>query len=63
MKFAELKDLTVDELRKRSHQLREELFQARMKNQMGQLASPIQVRKLRRQIAQVTTAMNHKLAH
>lgn len=62
MKFAEMKDLTVDELRKKDREMRESLFQARMKNQMGQLNNPLQVREIRRDIARIQTVMNQKLA-
>ena len=62
MKFAEYKDLTVDELRKKSRELSESLFETRMKNQMGQLNNPVMVRQVRRDIARVQTALSQKLA-
>jgi large subunit ribosomal protein L29 len=62
MLFSEIKDLTVDELRKRSRQLREELFELKMKHSLGQVSSPIQIRHKRRDLARVLTAMNSKLA-
>jgi large subunit ribosomal protein L29 len=62
MKFSEIKDLTVEELRKRRQQLNEEMFQMKMKHSLGQVSSPIEIRKMRRALAQVLTAMNAKLS-
>jgi large subunit ribosomal protein L29 len=62
MKFTEIKDLTVEELRKRSQQLREDMFQVKMKHSLGQVASPIDIRKARRDLARVLTALNAKLS-
>jgi large subunit ribosomal protein L29 len=62
MKFSEIKDLTVEELRKRSQHLSEELFQVKMKHSLGQVSSPIEIRKVRRDLARVNTAMNAKLS-
>ncbi len=61
MKFTDIKDLTVDELRKRESGLRNELTLARMKGKMGQLASPIEIRNKRRDIARIKTALASKL--
>lgn len=61
MTFAEIKDLTSDELRKRYNQIREDLFEARMKHSMGQLGNPIEVRQKRRDVARLLTAINMKL--
>lgn len=57
MNFADLKGMTVDDLRLRLGELREQLFLSRMKNSMGQLASPIEIRKARRDLARVLTAI------
>ncbi len=62
MKYQEVKDLTVDELRKKERELRGELFQATMKNALGQLGSPISIRATRRNIAKLKTAQSQKLA-
>jgi|GEM_PF-573602 len=61
MKFAEIKDLTSDELRKKQAQLRDELFQAKMKHSLGQIGNPIEIRDRRRALARVLTAINLKL--
>ena len=61
MKFEEIKELTSSELRKRVVQLREELFQARMKHTLGQLGNPIEIRDKRRDLARLKTALHMKL--
>ena len=62
MKYNDVKDLTVDELRKKERELRTELFNGKMKNSLGQLASPISIRAARRNIARLKTAQSQKLA-
>ncbi|MBS1972185.1 MAG: 50S ribosomal protein L29 [Bdellovibrionales bacterium] len=62
MKFTEIKDLSVAELKKKRAGLSEELFQARIKNTIGQLSSPIEIRNLRRDIAKINTAIVKKVA-
>jgi large subunit ribosomal protein L29 len=62
MKFTEIKDLSVVELKKKRAGLSEELFQARIKNTIGQLSSPIEIRNLRRDIAKINTAIVRKVA-
>lgn len=62
MKFVEIKDLSVSELKKKRAALSEELFQARIKNSIGQLSNPIQIRDLRRNIAKINTAIVKKVA-
>lgn len=62
MKFVEIKDLSVAELKKKRTTLSEELFQARIKNSIGQLSNPLVIRDLRRNIAQINTAIVKKVA-
>lgn len=62
MKYSEIKDLTVEELKKKSAELRGELFEMNMKNQLGQLGNPLQIRFARRNISRVETALTKKLA-
>lgn len=61
MKFTDIKELTSTELRKRVVQLREELFESRMKHSLGQLANPLDIRKKRRDLARLKTALEMKL--
>lgn len=60
MKFTEIKDLSVTELQKKRALMSQELFDARMKNTVGQLANPIVIRQLRRNIARLNTAIVSK---
>ena len=62
MKYQDVKDLTVDELRKKERGLRTELFESKMKNALGQLGNPISIRAVRRNIAKLKTAQSQKLA-
>lgn len=62
MKFADIKDLTVDELKKRDRQLREELFETTMKHSLGQLSDTLIIRRMRKDIARIQTALTQKLA-
>lgn len=62
MKFKEIKGFSVDELNKKLKELRGELFESRMKNELGQLGNPIQIRDTRKNLARVQTALTQKLA-
>lgn len=62
MKFNEIKDLTVEELKKRERSLKSELFMVKMKHALGQVSNPLLVRSLRKDIAKVKTSINQKLA-
>jgi large subunit ribosomal protein L29 len=62
MKFTEIKDLSVVELKKKRANLADELFQAKIKNSIGQLANPLEIRKLRKNIARLNTAIVRKVA-
>ncbi len=61
MKYTELKDLTVEELRKRERTSRKELTDIKLKHVMGQVANPIEIRFKRRDIARVKSALSAKL--
>lgn len=60
MKFEEIKDLTVEELRKRRISTAEELFQLKMKHSLGQVNNPIEIRNRRKDIARIKTALSMK---
>ena len=57
MKFTEIKDMSVTELKKKRSTLSEQLFEARMKNSIGQMANPLTIRQLRRDIARINTVI------
>ena len=60
MKFVDIKGKTEVELKKDNRKFCEELFELKMKNSLGQLNSPIEIRKKRRDIARVKTAITQK---
>ncbi len=60
MKYVEVKEMSSQELLKSRKSFREELFQMKMKNSLGQLGSPIEIRFLRRKIARINTAIAAK---
>ena len=60
MKFNEIKGLSADELRKKLAQAKEDLFNSRMKNTLGQLGNPMTIRGLRRDVARIETALKMK---
>jgi large subunit ribosomal protein L29 len=62
MKFVDIRDLTVEELKNREKTLSEESFQLKMKHSLGQVGNPIQIRMIRRDLARVKTALSSKLA-
>jgi large subunit ribosomal protein L29 len=57
MKFKDMKGLSVKELNRKLVELKKELFQAKMKNQLGQLGNPVSIRFLRKDIARCATAV------
>lgn len=56
MKYEELAGLSASELLKKKKDVRQQLFAARMKNALGQLTNPMEIRELRRDIARLNTA-------
>jgi large subunit ribosomal protein L29 len=58
----ELRDLSVDELRHREHELEDQLFRMRMQKALGQLDVPLKVRAARRDLARVKTVLRQKTA-
>ncbi|PIS10316.1 MAG: 50S ribosomal protein L29 [Bdellovibrio sp. CG10_big_fil_rev_8_21_14_0_10_47_8] len=62
MVYSDIKDLSVAELKKKKASLVQDLFDARVKNQIGQLSNPLEIRKMRKDLARVNTAMVQKVA-
>jgi large subunit ribosomal protein L29 len=60
MKASELRELGVEELRKREDELRRELVSTRIAQANQQLKNPLKVRVLRRDIARVLTVIAEK---
>jgi large subunit ribosomal protein L29 len=57
---SELRDLSVDELRIREHDLDDQLFRLRIQKSLGQLETPVKVREVRRRLARVKTLLREK---
>ena len=55
MKYADYKNLSKAELKKKLKAGTSELFNIKMKNSLGQLANPMEIRKLRKEIARINT--------
>ena len=60
MKIKEIRELSLQELAARKHELREESFHLRIQQQSGQLEKPSQLRAIRREIARLETVLNQK---
>lgn len=60
MKASELKDLSPEELRAKSQELRKELFSAKVKHATGQLENTAKLGLLRRDVARVETVLRQK---
>ena len=57
MKFEDVRDLSEIELKKRINQRKNDFFQMKMKNHMGELANPTELKTVRRDIAKMFTAL------
>ncbi|MCB9072161.1 MAG: 50S ribosomal protein L29 [Bdellovibrionaceae bacterium] len=61
MKYADIKNLSTTDLNKKIRETKEKLFEAKMKNSMGQLTNPVSIRVMRREIATLKTALTLKV--
>jgi len=57
MKPAELRELDVDELRRKQAELRDQLFKLRFQHELGQLENSAKLRNVRRDIARIETVI------
>jgi large subunit ribosomal protein L29 len=55
-----MRDLSVDEIKTRVTELREEMFNLRFRNTMKQLDNPLKIREGRREIARLVTILREK---
>lgn len=62
MNYADISGLSETELRKKSNELRAKMFEATMKNALGQLQNPMEIRSMRRDVARLQTALAAKTA-
>ena len=55
-----LRDKSIDELRSRERDLREQLFKLRFQRAPGRMENPMKMRQVRREIAQIETLINER---
>lgn len=61
MKFNDIKGLDVKELRKKVLESRKQLLDLKLKNSMGRLEDPSQIKVARRGISKLLTAISQKV--
>jgi large subunit ribosomal protein L29 len=59
-KAADLRSLTIDELKQEEADLKKELFNLRFQRTTGEIENPMRIRAVRRGIARVLTIKNEK---
>jgi large subunit ribosomal protein L29 len=60
VKAQAMKEMTMDEIKQRVTELREELFNLRFRNSMRQLDNPLKIREGRREMARLLTVLREK---
>ena len=60
MKAVELRDMDVEPLRARAHELDDQLFRMRIQKSMGQLEAPGKIKDTRRDLARIKTILREK---
>lgn len=60
MKVKELRDLSVEELRTKEAELRDQVFKLRFQKTLGQLENPLKIRNLKREIARIRTLLKER---
>jgi large subunit ribosomal protein L29 len=60
MKAAEIRELTVDDLRARVKEMEDQTFRLRIQKSMGTLEAPAKVREIRRDLARIKTILREK---
>ena len=60
MKAVELRDMDVETLRAKTHEIDDQLFRMRIQKSMGQLEAPGKMRTIRRERARILTVLKEK---
>lgn len=60
MKIKELREMTVEELGARRRELRQEMLNLRVQQQIGQLENPSRIQSLRREVARIETIVTER---
>ena len=62
MKARELREKSIEELRRSEGELREQLFKLRFQKAAGQIENPVKIRLVRKDIARVQKILAQRLA-
>jgi len=60
MKSAQVRDMSVEDLRTKEKELREQLFRLRFQKSLGQLDNALKLKEARRDIARLMTILKEK---
>jgi large subunit ribosomal protein L29 len=60
MKATEVRGMTPEELIKRKREIAQEMFILKMKNRLGQVGNPLQIRYMRKELARINTVLNER---
>jgi len=60
MKNQEIKKLSIDELKNKVNSLKKDLFNFRFRKVNGQLENAAKVSQIKKDVAKILTALNHK---
>ncbi len=60
MKYEEIKSLSLNELKEKVNELREEIFRLRWQKSMKQLENSARIKNVRKDLARVLTLLNEK---
>lgn len=60
MKYQDIKGLETLDITRKIREVKESIFQSKMKNAMGQLTNPMTIRGMRRDVARLKTALSSK---
>ncbi|MDN5293882.1 MAG: large subunit ribosomal protein [Eubacteriales bacterium] len=60
MKADKIRELSTEELRKKEHDLKDELFKLRFQAATGHLENPMRIREIKRDIARVKTILRER---
>jgi large subunit ribosomal protein L29 len=60
VKPSELRAMTIEELVRKDHDLRKELFNLRFQQATGEIENPLRIRAVKKDIAKVLTIMTEK---
>jgi large subunit ribosomal protein L29 len=60
MKIKELREMSVEELGARRRELRQEMLNLRVQQQIGQLENPSRIQSLRREVARIETIVTER---